>query len=373
MTPTAGTMPKLILCVEDEPDLLTDIADELRAAGYEVTEALDGRAALEALRERAPDLVLCDITMPGMTGFEVLSHLRAERPDLAGVPFIFLTALADRLDVIAGKEAGADDYLVKPIDFDVMLATVAARLRQVSRMREALPAVEGTGPSSRPVPKADIALSGMAEALNRVALGVFLIGAERRVTFVNRTGSQMLKDGDGLAVSREGGLRGAGPQQTRALEDLVEAALASLRGGVPGGEGGVSLTRPSGRRSFTALVCPLAAGDSGADQPVVAVFVSDPERRPHAPADILARLYRLTPAETRLAHALAEGQRIEEISASFGISRNTIAYTLRNLFRKTETERQADLVSLFLSNPVAIGPESQADGADATTRAGRDL
>ncbi|MBP0447120.1 response regulator [Roseomonas sp. SSH11] len=352
---------RLILCVEDETDLRADIAEELRAAGYAVAEAAHGEAALALIGETPPDLVLCDINMPRMDGFALLRRLREERPDLADTPFLFLTALADRRDMVAGKEAGADDYLVKPIDYDVMLATIAARLRQVDRMRskaeaemEAARAAFGalaTQPEAALPHAPDAGGAGAAAAaLDRVALGVFLLGADRRVSFVNRAGRAMLAEADGLHLSPEGMLRGAGAAQTTALREAVEAVLAggpALRTG----ETGLALTRPSGRRPLTALICPLRAEDGAA----ISIFISDPERQPQLAPDVIAGLYGLTPAETRLAVALTQGQRLEEIAEAFGLSRSTLAYTLRNLFRKTETDRQADLVRLFLASPLTIG------------------
>lgn len=118
---------RTILCIEDEVDLRSDIVEELDAAGYRVVEAGNGREALLKLETVRPDVILCDITMPELGGYELMAKLRAERPDLAEVPFILLTALADRVEVLNGKNAGADDYLVKPVDYDDLLATIKSR------------------------------------------------------------------------------------------------------------------------------------------------------------------------------------------------------------------------------------------------------
>ncbi len=127
-------MAAKILCIDDEPDLREDVVEELRDAGFETIEAGDGKAGLDAIMSHKPDLVLCDITMPVMDGHDLLRELRAKHPELAELPFIFLSALADRDHVIAGKKLGADDYLTKPIDYQLMLATIEARLQQIERM-----------------------------------------------------------------------------------------------------------------------------------------------------------------------------------------------------------------------------------------------
>ena len=103
-----------------------------------------------------------------------------------------------------------------------------------------------------------------------------------------------------------------------------------------------------------AVACPLGRGPAKPGEPVVGLYVTDPERRLSAAAEAVAQLYGLSPAETRLALALARGLRLDEIADEFGISRNTVSYTMKNLFRKTETDRQADLISLFIASPVAF-------------------
>jgi DNA-binding response OmpR family regulator len=125
-----------ILCIEDEATLRGDIAEELEEAGYEVLQAADGAAGLEIILSQYPDLVISDITMPAMDGFEVLKRVRAERPDLANMPVIFLSALANRDDVLQGLKEGADEYLTKPIDFTLLAVKVEALLRQTERVRE---------------------------------------------------------------------------------------------------------------------------------------------------------------------------------------------------------------------------------------------
>ncbi len=125
-----------VLCIEDEADLRSDIVEELEDAGYQVFQAVDGEDGLRAILHVKPDLVLSDITMPNMDGFELLRELRAKHRDMADMPFIFLSALADRVDEIEGVKLGADDYLKKPVDYEIMLTRIDASLRQAERVRE---------------------------------------------------------------------------------------------------------------------------------------------------------------------------------------------------------------------------------------------
>ena len=341
-------MSAAILCVEDEADLRADICEELVDAGYTVDQAGNGHEALALLGGKRYDLVLCDITMPGMSGLDLLRQVRVD-PALADLPFVFLTALAGRRDIIAGKEAGVDDYLTKPIDFDLMLITVAARLDQVARIRGAAQTDARDGPGLR------VALLGADEALNRIAVGVFLIDSERKVLFRNRRAEELLGESDGISLSREGLLRGEKPQQTQALRQIVDVAIERVAAGDRQSSEAVALTRNSGKRPLFAVACPLGRGPAQTGEPVVGLFVTDPEWRPSDGAQAVAQLYGLSPAETRLALALARGLRLDEIADEFGLSRNTVNYTLKNLFRKTETDRQADLINLFVASPVALG------------------
>jgi DNA-binding response OmpR family regulator len=127
----AGSYNK-ILCVEDDRETAALIAEELIDRGYEVALAHDGREGLEAMLSGTPDLVLADINMPAMSGFELLKRVTALAPQFSKTPFVFLTALCDRESELEAWRLGADDYVTKPVDFEVLSALIAARLRRVA-------------------------------------------------------------------------------------------------------------------------------------------------------------------------------------------------------------------------------------------------
>lgn len=129
-------VPKRILCIEDDTETATLIVEELLDRGFEVDIAYSGQDGLAAILREKPDLVLSDISMPGMSGFEVLERLIRLAPRFEGMPFVFLTALADRDNELRGRRLGADDYVTKPIDFDVLEAIIKTRL--LRRMRSEL-------------------------------------------------------------------------------------------------------------------------------------------------------------------------------------------------------------------------------------------
>lgn len=123
-----------ILCVDDEPELLATLGEELADAGHDVIQAYDGEVGLEKAIQHKPDLIVSDISMPGKDGFQLLQEIRTHHPRLADVPVIFLSALADREAILDGVNKGADDYLTKPVDFDMLHARIAAKLRMSGRM-----------------------------------------------------------------------------------------------------------------------------------------------------------------------------------------------------------------------------------------------
>lgn len=118
---------KKILVIEDEPTVRANIIELLEAEDFYAIEAENGFIGAMRAREHLPDLVICDVMMPELDGYGVLTALR-EEPVTATIPFIFLTAKADKVDLRQGMELGADDYLTKPFTPDELLGAMAARL-----------------------------------------------------------------------------------------------------------------------------------------------------------------------------------------------------------------------------------------------------
>ena len=126
-----------VLVIEDDANIRNNIMLMLKVEHYTVSGAENGRVGLEMARSAPPDLILCDIMMPELDGFEVLEALRAE-PHLADVPFVFLTALDDRSSMRRGMNLGADDYLAKPFTRDELLEAVSSRLKKHEALTQAL-------------------------------------------------------------------------------------------------------------------------------------------------------------------------------------------------------------------------------------------
>jgi DNA-binding response OmpR family regulator len=131
-------MAVTILVVEDEPALQETLVYNLEKQGYTVEAAGDGRSALETARRLKPDLIVLDIMLPELDGFEVTKILRREMT----VPILMLTARDDEIDRVVGLEVGADDYLTKPFSMRELLARVKAQLRRTQLLRDELEKVK---------------------------------------------------------------------------------------------------------------------------------------------------------------------------------------------------------------------------------------
>jgi DNA-binding response OmpR family regulator len=119
-------MKKRILVVDDDLLTLSMVEEHLKASGFEVKTALHGSRGIELTHRWTPDLILLDIMMPGMNGYTVTSRIR----EFSSTPIVMLTAKGEESDKLKGFEAGADDYIVKPLSFPVLLARVKAVLRR---------------------------------------------------------------------------------------------------------------------------------------------------------------------------------------------------------------------------------------------------
>lgn len=126
-------MKKRILIIEDNADIRESSVEILELAGYEVLEADNGKTGVELAQQHLPDMILCDIMMPELDGYGVL-YLLSKNAETENIPFIFLTAKAERADMRKGMEMGADDYLTKPFDDMELLNTIESRFNKKEKI-----------------------------------------------------------------------------------------------------------------------------------------------------------------------------------------------------------------------------------------------
>jgi DNA-binding response OmpR family regulator len=144
-------MAAVILVVEDQPAMQRNMRMGLEMAGYEVVTAADGREALAVLDEKPVSLILADVAMPRVNGYQLYEELRKNR-DWALIPFVFVSARALDSDVRYGKALGVDDYLVKPFQLEDLLAIVAGRLRRARELAVMVAAPAGGTAAAAPSP-----------------------------------------------------------------------------------------------------------------------------------------------------------------------------------------------------------------------------
>lgn len=135
---------KKILIIEDNTEVRENLSEILNLSGYQALAAENGKIGVEMALEQQPDLVLCDVMMPELDGFGVL-HILSKQAKTADIPFIFLTAKAEKEDFRKGMSLGADDYIVKPFDDTTLLQTIETRLRKHDRLRQASNKQNGGG------------------------------------------------------------------------------------------------------------------------------------------------------------------------------------------------------------------------------------
>lgn len=174
-----------ILVVDDQPELLSGLQLTLEAAGYSVLVAEDGHLALERLRSGSVDLIIADIAMPEMNGYQLFEQVRAKQ-ELVRIPFIFLTARALASDVRYGKMLGVDDYLTKPVKPEDLLATIEGRLRRARDLAAVVPDEERPAPSAPPSQAAPAARAPDRAADLLVVGSLRIASAQHRVWLAGR-------------------------------------------------------------------------------------------------------------------------------------------------------------------------------------------
>lgn len=207
--------------------------------------------------------------------------------------------------------------------------------------------------------------SDKLEALNRMDCAVAALNQDGSIAFMNRRAERILAAGDGLAIRHEC-IVADNHQDNEQLWKLLRNTIGARSKGIPAPGGAMAVSRPSGRRSYAITVAP------GAGMPLIAgvpaawalVFIADPAVHAELPAERIARLYGLTAAEAQLAVALATGQTLNEYAEAHALSMHTVRSALKQVFAKTATCRQAELVRLLLTH-TAVPADDAGPGPPA--------
>ena len=218
--------------------------------------------------------------------------------------------------------------------------------------RRLSPHIERAVRLHRAVARLEVQRNEAAEVLDRLPLGVILVDAGGRVITMNRSASELAKRADGLRVDGGGICRAEGAQERARLADMIARAANSEPG--PGAQKAraMKIPRPSQKRPLSILVAPLTGkGPRQGRRGAAVLYVRDPEVLQTTSAAVLADVYGLTASEAKVLQSLIQGKRLEDMARDFKVSINTLRTHLKSIFRKTDTKRQSELLSLVLSGP----------------------
>ena len=304
----------LVLLVDDTPDNLKMLSDALDAAGYMVVVATDGQSALERLDFVIPDIVLLDAVMPGLDGFETCRRIKAH-PIAGHVPVVFMTGLTEPEDVVRGFQAGGIDYVVKPLDTDVVLARLQAHLRNARMMSVAI------------------------NAMDAVANAVVVLDHAGAVTWKTAKAR--------LWLAEYFGHDDAGRDLPAPLAAWVAHRLSAAGGAAShahaAGTDSPAFSRQAGNRELRVrLTASRKAGEH--------VLLMEERCAPAAPASSLAAAYQLTAREHEVLTWLAKGKTNRDISDILGMSPRTVNKHLEHVYVKLGVETRAAATALVLTH-----------------------
>lgn len=154
MEAAPGLAPKTLLLVDDDPNLVLLVQDYLELKGYRVLTASQGKEGLQVLEQELPDLIICDVMMPEMDGYNFVRHVR-ENQKTSWLPVLFLSAKGQTEDRVMGLNKGADVYMVKPFEPDELVAQIEASLKQAERVKQLQAAIQPDALPPGPLPLPD--------------------------------------------------------------------------------------------------------------------------------------------------------------------------------------------------------------------------
>ena len=300
-----SSAPSTILIVDDVPENLAVLFEVLTDAGFKVLVAESGLTALERLPELQPDLILLDVIMPDLDGFDVCSRIKAS-PEFGDMPIIFMTALTETVDKVRGFQVGAVDYVSKPFEAEEVLARVKAQL-ELRRLRGELE--ERNRTLATEVERRRIAERQLEESLDQAIL---VVSGKGRIHFCTRHGWELL--GRYFELADEGILPSA----------ILERVQNGLRApfDLRVGEGCLHV------RSFT-------EGEVNKDTLMLRLEEKLPILSPE-PLQALG----LTPREAEVLFWLTQGKTSPEIAVILDAALNTIKKHAQNIFSKLGVENR---------------------------------
>ena len=304
-----------VLIVDDQPDNLALLHDALDAAGYAVLVATDGASALQRAHRSHPDVVLLDAMMPGMDGFEVARRLKAD-PDTAAIPIVFMTALAETDSVVAAYEAGAVDYVTKPIQPREVLARSAAHTRGARLQQQARNALDAFGHATMVVRERD-GRRIWQTALARTLLAEFF-----------------------------------GSEDTTPPELTAWVAREALRRRAGADPHTLTLARGRRRITFALHEMPEESLEEGSDGEWLVVMR---ETDDDAVVEAVMLAFKLTAREAEVLYWVVKGKTNRDIGDILGTSPRTVTKHLEHVFEKLGVETRTAAAAMVMQRVRELG------------------
>lgn len=318
-----------MLLVDDDPVILDIMTHGLAEAGYRVDACSEAEEALHSYRRSAPDVAVLDVGLPDMPGTDLARELlRAEyRP-------ILILSHHNDLDIVEQAiSSGVVGYLVKPLSVEQLIPSLETSLsRDQKRCAHIASHITGD-PASR---------EHLARVMDRVPFALLVVDRSHHPIYRNADARRLL-DERILDIDPAGRLRSR--CRGDGLAPLIDRALDPRQSTQPG----AALLEDGASRRLHAWAAPLGGGTSTVDESLAALIVFDSGLDRAYTWEALRTLYGLTPKETAIVNALLQGQSIDDYCASSFVSANTARTHLKSVYRKTGTNRQAELVRLFAS------------------------
>ncbi|WBU56504.1 response regulator [Paracoccus sediminicola] len=335
---------RVMICTADTA-LTERIGKALSGRGFTATSAADADSVLFQLNVAPPDAMLCDQSLPGHEGMALTQMIRRERPDLADMPIIVMSDFGEPADIVAGKMAGADDYLAKPLDTELLAASLESQLRLVSRLRAMQAAA--TIPT-RGAPQ----LSAFHALLDRLAFGVVLYDLHGQPIFMNLIARQLSRAN--VAKIRVWVSRLAAQSVREPM--LPDEHVLDFRM--------IPVGASRGNSAQHLFVATLDLSESKDATTIFAATIFASSHVGLLGSELVSDAIGLTPTESRLAGHLAEGLRLDQIGETMGIAKPTVNYHLRNIYQKSGASRQPELINMLRAVHL-VGPAS----GETTSRA----
>lgn len=323
--PNADHLDPWVLLVDDDPVVRNLLSAGLLKAGYRVKACAEAGGALESYRESTPDVAVLDIGLPDMPGTDLARELL--RHDYR--PILVLSSHDDMHIVDQAIDAGVMGYLVKPLSVAQLIPSLETTLAHFRRRRESIASHLDEG----------LSVGDLSQVMDRFPFALVIVDDHHRPIYRNAYARDLLS-------AKVLNLDSAGRLRSRSNSEGLVAVINQALGHAAAHTSAVLLDRHPDRR-LHAWAAPLQPRRQSGAEPLAAVAVFDTSRGSSYTWDALKALYSLTRKETKLVNGLLNGHSLEDYCSHNFITANTVRTHLKSIYRKTGTNRQAEVVRLF--------------------------